>query len=191
VTGLPGERGHGDAAEPGTHPWVTAIMRAWSGSSRTGNRSRTGHEVRDASTAHSAHRQAVVPPATGVWSSDIAYHQTLTRRHCAANAQPGPDPARSPRALPADGRHDNRPRTAPFAWPVPRTSGPDRQWLAECSVAALREALGAVAPELSRFPSRLASTVEGVAVVIGHLPARLRPGKLDQSRPQQLNGNQP
>ena len=55
-----------------------------------GNRSGTGHEVRDASTAHSTHRQAVVPPATGVWSSDIAYHQTLTRRHCAANAQPGP-----------------------------------------------------------------------------------------------------
>ena len=27
VAGLPGERGHGDAVEPGTHPWVTAIMR--------------------------------------------------------------------------------------------------------------------------------------------------------------------
>jgi len=27
VAGLPGERGHGDADEPGTHPWVTAIMR--------------------------------------------------------------------------------------------------------------------------------------------------------------------
>ena len=27
VAGLPGERGHGDAAEPGTHPWVTAVMR--------------------------------------------------------------------------------------------------------------------------------------------------------------------
>jgi hypothetical protein len=26
------------------------------------------------------------------------------------------------------------------------------QWLAECSVAALREALGTVAPELSRYP---------------------------------------
>ncbi len=26
------------------------------------------------------------------------------------------------------------------------------QWLAECSVAALREALGAVAPELSGYP---------------------------------------
>jgi hypothetical protein len=29
---------------------------------------------------------------------------------------------------------------------------PEMKWLAECSVAALREALGAVAPELSRFP---------------------------------------
>jgi DDE_Tnp_1-associated len=28
VAGLPSQRGHGDAAEPGTHPWVTAIMRA-------------------------------------------------------------------------------------------------------------------------------------------------------------------
>jgi hypothetical protein len=28
VAGLPGERGHGDPAEPGTHPRVTAIMRA-------------------------------------------------------------------------------------------------------------------------------------------------------------------
>jgi hypothetical protein len=27
VAGLPGERGHGDADEPGMHPWVTAIMR--------------------------------------------------------------------------------------------------------------------------------------------------------------------
>src|ERR1700749_4310785 len=35
-------------------------------------------------SAHSTHRQAVVPPATGVRSSDIAYHQTLTRRPCAA-----------------------------------------------------------------------------------------------------------
>ena len=26
VAWLPGERGHGDAVEPGTHPWVTAIM---------------------------------------------------------------------------------------------------------------------------------------------------------------------
>src|SRR5205807_9264950 len=35
-------------------------------------------------------------------------------------------------------------------------AGPDRvpemKWLAECSVAALREALEAVAPELSRLP---------------------------------------
>jgi hypothetical protein len=28
VAGLPGERGHGDAVEPGTHPRVTAIMKA-------------------------------------------------------------------------------------------------------------------------------------------------------------------
>ena len=27
VAGLPGERGHDDADEPGMHPWVTAIMR--------------------------------------------------------------------------------------------------------------------------------------------------------------------
>jgi hypothetical protein len=54
------------------------------------NRSGTGHDVRGPKTAHSAHRQVVVPPATGVWSSDIAYHQTLTCRHCTANAQPGP-----------------------------------------------------------------------------------------------------
>ena len=91
VAGLPGERRHGDAVEPGTHPRVTAIMRAQSGDGRRpGNRSGTGHDVRGASTAHSAHRQAVVPPATGVWSSDLAYHQTLTCRPCAANAQPGP-----------------------------------------------------------------------------------------------------
>src|ERR1700677_1931004 len=41
--------------------------------------------------------------------------------------------------------------------------GPDRvagmKWLAECSVAALREALGAVAPELSGYPV----TVPGAA----------------------------
>ena len=91
VAGLPGERGPGDAVEPGKHPRVTAIMGVWCGDGRrTGNRSGTGHDVRGAKTAHSTHHQAVVPPATGVWSSDIAYHQTLTCRHCAANAQPGP-----------------------------------------------------------------------------------------------------
>src|ERR1700745_3004962 len=37
---------------------------------------------------------------------------------------------------------------APLAWPVPRTSGPDRQWPAECSGAALRETLRAAAPEV-------------------------------------------
>ena len=91
VAGLPGERGHGDAAEPGTHPRVTAIMGArCRDGRRMGNRSGTGHDVRGARTAHSTHRQAVVPAAAGVWSSDIATHQTLTCRHCAANAQPGP-----------------------------------------------------------------------------------------------------
>jgi hypothetical protein len=91
VAGLPGERGLGDAVEPGKHPRVTAIMEAWcEDGRRTGNRSGTGHDVRGAKTAHSTHHQAVVPPATGVWSSDIAYHQTLACRHCAANAQPGP-----------------------------------------------------------------------------------------------------
>ena len=91
VTGLPGERGLGDAVEPGKHPRVTAITGAWcEDGRRTGNRSSTGHDVRGAKTAHSTHHQAVVPPATGVWSSDIAYHQTLACRHCAANAQPGP-----------------------------------------------------------------------------------------------------
>jgi hypothetical protein len=70
------------------------------------------------------------------------------RSQCPARS----DPARPPRALPADGRHGHRPRTAPLAWPVPGTSGPDRQWLAECSGAALREALRAVAPELGGYP---------------------------------------
>jgi len=27
MAALPGKRRHGDAVEPGTHPWVTAIMR--------------------------------------------------------------------------------------------------------------------------------------------------------------------
>ena len=73
VAGLPGERGHGDAAEPGTHPRVTAIMGArCRDGRRMGNRSGTGHGVRGARTAHSTHRQAVVPAAAGVWSSDIA-----------------------------------------------------------------------------------------------------------------------
>lgn len=73
VAGLPGERGHGDAAEPGTHPRVTAIMGAQCRDGRRmGNRSGTGPDVRGARTAHSTHRQAVVPPAAGVWSSDIA-----------------------------------------------------------------------------------------------------------------------
>jgi hypothetical protein len=45
---------------------------------RMRNRSGTGHDVGGAKAAHSAHRQVVVPPATGVWSSDMAYHQTLT-----------------------------------------------------------------------------------------------------------------
>jgi hypothetical protein len=91
VAGLPGERGPGDAVGSGTHPRVTAIMEAWCGDGRRMcNRSGTGHDVRGAKTAHSAHRQVVVPLATGVWSSDIAYHQTLTCRHCTANAQPGP-----------------------------------------------------------------------------------------------------
>lgn len=91
VAGLPGERGPGDAVDPSEHPRVTAIMAAWCGGGRRiGSRSVTGHDVRGAKTAHSTHHQVVVPPATGVWSSDIAYHQTLTCRHCTANAQPGP-----------------------------------------------------------------------------------------------------
>ncbi len=79
VAGLPGERGPGDAIGSGTHPRVTAIMGTWRGDGRRMcNWSGTGHDVRGAKTAHLAHRQVVVPPATGVWSSDIAYHQTLT-----------------------------------------------------------------------------------------------------------------
>ncbi len=35
----------------------------------------------------------------------------------------------------------------------------------------------------------MASAVDGVAVVIGHLPAGLEPGKLGQFRSQRLNGN--
>ena len=89
VAGLPGERGPGDAIGSGTHPRVTAIMGTWRGDGRRMcNWSGTGHDVRGAKTAHLAHRQVVVPPATGVWSSDIAYHQTLTCRHRTANAQP-------------------------------------------------------------------------------------------------------
>jgi len=73
VAGLPGERGHGDAAEPGTPPRVTAIMGArCRDGRRVGDRSGTGHGVSDARTAHSTHRQAVVPAAAGDWSSDIA-----------------------------------------------------------------------------------------------------------------------
>ena len=87
VAGLPGQRRPGDAVGSGTHPRVTAIMGAWCGGGRRMcNRFGTGHEVRGAKTAHSAHRQVVVPPATGVWSSDTAYDQTLTCRRCAANA---------------------------------------------------------------------------------------------------------
>jgi hypothetical protein len=124
VTGLPGERGLGDAVEPGKHPQVTAIMKAWcEDGRRTGSRSGTGHDVRGAKTAHSTHHQVVVPPATGVWSSDIAYHQTLTCRHCAANAQPGPIlpghlasrscfPGRSPRQAKRPRRHP--PRIRPY-----------------------------------------------------------------------------
>src|SRR2546429_9189036 len=37
----------------------------------------------------------------------------------------------------------------------------------------------------------VASAADGAVVVIGHLPARLEPGKLGQSRPQQFNGNPP
>jgi hypothetical protein len=89
VAGLPGERGPGDAVGSGTHRRVTAIMGAWCGDGRRMcNRSGTGHDARGAKTAHSAHRQVVVPPATGVWSSDMGYHRTLACRHCAANAQP-------------------------------------------------------------------------------------------------------
>jgi len=35
----------------------------------------------------------------------------------------------------------------------------------------------------------VASAVDGAVVVIGHLPAKLEPGKLGQSRPQRFNGN--
>jgi hypothetical protein len=35
----------------------------------------------------------------------------------------------------------------------------------------------------------VASAVDGAAVVIGHLPAGLEPGKLGQFRSQRLNGN--
>jgi hypothetical protein len=85
VAGLPGERGHGDTAEPGRHPRVTAIMGVrCSDGRRMGDRSGTGHGVRDARTAHSTHRQAVVPAAAGVWSSDIA----TTRRYHAVDARP-------------------------------------------------------------------------------------------------------
>jgi hypothetical protein len=35
----------------------------------------------------------------------------------------------------------------------------------------------------------VASAVDGAAVVIGHLPAGLKPGRLGQIRSQQLNGN--
>ena len=37
----------------------------------------------------------------------------------------------------------------------------------------------------------VASAVDGAAVAIGYLPARLRHGRPGQSRPQRLNGNQP
>jgi hypothetical protein len=76
VAGLPGERGHGDAAEPCTHPRVTAMGARCRDGRRMGDRSSIGHGVRGARTAHSTHRQAVVPAAAGVWSSDIA----ITRR---------------------------------------------------------------------------------------------------------------
>jgi len=73
VAGLPGERGPSDAVGSGTHPRVTALMGArCRDGRRMGNRSGTGHGVRGARTAHSTHRQAVVPAAAGVWSSDIA-----------------------------------------------------------------------------------------------------------------------
>ena len=72
VAGLPGERGHGDAAEPGMHPRVTAMGARCRDGRRMGDRSGTGHGVRDARTAHSTHRRAVVPAAAGDWSSDIA-----------------------------------------------------------------------------------------------------------------------
>ena len=87
VAGLPGERGHGDAVEPGTYPRVTAIMGArCRDGRRMGNRSGTGHDVRGARTAHSTHRQAVVPAAAGGWSSDIVTHHTLACSRCSANA---------------------------------------------------------------------------------------------------------
>jgi hypothetical protein len=73
VAGLPGERGPGDAVEPGKHPRVTAIMEVWCGDGRPmGSRSGTGHDVRGAKTAHSTHRQAVVS----------SRHRGLEQRHC-------------------------------------------------------------------------------------------------------------
>ena len=89
VAGLAGQRECHDILRPDAQPRVTMIVRTRCGDGgRTDSRSGTGHGVKVARTAHSTHRQAVVPAAAGVWSSDVGYHQTITRGHCPANVQP-------------------------------------------------------------------------------------------------------
>jgi hypothetical protein len=102
-----------------------------------------------ASTAHSTHRQAVVPPATGVWSSDIAYppdaNTPSLRSQCPARSRscpiiqsvtrrrPGPPHGpdtphaahRRRTALarqPAPGPHDNHPRRTAGSGSMPGTT---------------------------------------------------------------------
>jgi|HubBroStandDraft_3_1064219.scaffolds.fasta_scaffold144557_2 hypothetical protein len=76
VAGLTGGRARVGDVGPGTRPQVAEIMGIRCGDgNRMGIQCGTDHGVR---AAHSTHRQALVPAAAMVCSSDVAYHLTLT-----------------------------------------------------------------------------------------------------------------
>jgi hypothetical protein len=64
MAGLPGQREYHPDDRPHTQPRVTASMQRRDGG-QTGSGPGTGHRVRVTRTAHSTHRQAVIPALPG------------------------------------------------------------------------------------------------------------------------------
>jgi hypothetical protein len=74
VAGLTGKRRYQGAVGRDAQPRVTAIVRARCGD---GGRADSRPGARVARTAHSTHRQAVVPAAAGVCCNEVHYHEMI------------------------------------------------------------------------------------------------------------------